>query len=113
MAITIYAISILLNLGSIVYALVNLVVHEKSFTKSVEPVCHVCYASLTVSVLLNAFVIYRLLINAIDYIHTPWKSTVWITVGALTLVTQYFVGYICKGVDHDSRFRSLQNGSRH
>jgi hypothetical protein len=113
MAITIYAIAHLLNLCSIGYALVNLVKHEKAFTKSVEAVCHICYAALAVSVLLNAFVIYRLLIRVSDYLLHPEYSVVWLTVGGLTVAIQYFVGFICKGVEHDTRFRSLQNGFGH
>jgi uncharacterized membrane protein YoaK (UPF0700 family) len=110
MQIAIYATAILLNLGAIGYALLNLWLHEKQFTKSVEMVCHVCYAALSVSVLLNVFVIYRLLINISDYLAHPWKSSVWLTVGFLTVVLQYFVGHICTGIEHD-RFSRLYHGS--
>lgn len=112
MSIAVYTTAILLNLYSIGYALVNLVRHEKAFTKSVEAVCHVCYAALTVSVLLNAFVIYRCLIQISDYLNHPWKATVWLTVGGLTLAVQYFVGHICKGVENESRFARLHHDSR-
>ena len=112
MSIAIYATALLLNLCSIGYALVNLAMHEKQFTKSTEAVCHVCYAALTVSFLLNAFVIYRCLIQISDYLHHPWKSTVWLTVGGLTLVLQYFVGHICKGVEENGRFARLHHGNR-